>query len=572
MLNLYRSNNFQKAFDIALNLVKKNQNDYDLYIFIGNIFEKINNLKAAIGWYRKSAEVNFNNEIIYNHLYNFLMKTNLSNYEKEWEISFNLLFKNKSKIGQTKLLSLANKAAKLIMVHPVISEIISKKPKVIEIESIYIISRIKLINKCIEETNINNLEFEEFLILLRKSILIHFETINISENLINLVNSVSANSFFNDYILLTSEEETKKLNTNKFQDIDTENFFHLVSSMFYNSLKTNLKKDLNLRYFNLSLIDHLFNNPRKENAIKSNIISFNRINDKISTKVKTHYENNPYPKWIYPDLPIDKTNCNKFISTLNLNFKNKEMTNAQKSMLVAGCGTGKEVIEYASFLSNVKLTAIDLSKQSLSYAIRKSNEYNLDHKIDFFQCDILNISSLNKKFDYIVSSGVLHHMNYPLKGLKSLLSCLKQNGLIKIALYSKHARKNLKPYQENSKNIRNLDSDELIKNYRNNLIKEDKFKDGNLQNISDFYNISEFRDLVCHEQEHQFDLQQIKSFLVQFNLKFCGFQNVNNIHEKFKNHYKSNEDIYNLDYWDEYEKIFPNTFSQMYQFWLEKIN
>ena len=40
--------------------------------------------------------------------------------------------------------------------------------------------------------------------------------------------------------------------------------------------------------------------------------------------------------------------------------------------------------------------------------------------------DILALSSLNTKFDIIECCGVLHHMDKPLEGLKSLLNVLKR--------------------------------------------------------------------------------------------------------------------------------------------------
>ena len=59
------------------------------------------------------------------------------------------------------------------------------------------------------------------------------------------------------------------------------------------------------------------------------------------------------------------------------------------------------------------------------------------------QADILNLNKLDRQFDIIESSGVLHHMDEPLEGWRILKSCLKQGGLMKIALYSELARQNI---------------------------------------------------------------------------------------------------------------------------------
>ena len=52
------------------------------------------------------------------------------------------------------------------------------------------------------------------------------------------------------------------------------------------------------------------------------------------------------------------------------------------------------------------------------------------------QADILNLDQLNQDFDIIESSGVLHHMDEPLIGWKSLTDILKPGGLMNIGLYS----------------------------------------------------------------------------------------------------------------------------------------
>ena len=71
------------------------------------------------------------------------------------------------------------------------------------------------------------------------------------------------------------------------------------------------------------------------------------------------------------------------------------------------------------------------------------------NNIKFIQGDILDLKQLNKKFDIIESVGVIHHMADPLKGWKSLVDCLKKDGLMLIGLYSEKARKNIATIRKN---------------------------------------------------------------------------------------------------------------------------
>ena len=98
----------------------------------------------------------------------------------------------------------------------------------------------------------------------------------------------------------------------------------------------------------------------------------------------------------------------------------------------------------------MQIVAIDLSKRSLGYAMRKCKEYNINN-IKFFHCDILDIHKLNIQFDCIMCTGVLHHMKDPEYALQKLCNCLLPGGIMKLGLYSKHGRKELNEFKTNMK-------------------------------------------------------------------------------------------------------------------------
>ena len=71
--------------------------------------------------------------------------------------------------------------------------------------------------------------------------------------------------------------------------------------------------------------------------------------------------------------------------------------------------------------------------------MRKTKERNIKN-INFTHLDLLDLELLNKKFDLIISTGCLHHMEKPEDGLESLVNVLKPKGLLYLGLYSKRAR------------------------------------------------------------------------------------------------------------------------------------
>ena len=137
---------------------------------------------------------------------------------------------------------------------------------------------------------------------------------------------------------------------------------------------------------------------------------------------------------------------NEFIKNLYLHVSGNYEKTDSPEILIAGCGTGQHAINTASRISNSKVTAFDLSYNSVSYGLRKSIEYKINN-INFMQGDILDIKNINKEFDIIECVGVLHHMENPKDGLRKITNVLKKNGLIKIGLYSRLARRNITKFR-----------------------------------------------------------------------------------------------------------------------------
>ena len=72
--------------------------------------------------------------------------------------------------------------------------------------------------------------------------------------------------------------------------------------------------------------------------------------------------------------------------------------------------------------------------------------------------------------------------------------------------------------------------------------------------------------------DKQFNIPRIKKEIKKLGLKFLGFQHPNNtIISKFNDIYIDEKAYLNLDYWEEFENNYSDTFSTMYQFWVQKI-
>ena len=93
---------------------------------------------------------------------------------------------------------------------------------------------------------------------------------------------------------------------------------------------------------------------------------------------------------------------------------------------------------------------------------------------------------------------------------------------------------------------------------------------------SDFFALSNFRDLLFHVQEHQFTIPKIVDALDVLNLKFLGFDldgiqlQGQNAMALFKDTYPKKCDLTSLALWHEFEQLQPDTFSKTYELWCIK--
>ena len=141
---------------------------------------------------------------------------------------------------------------------------------------------------------------------------------------------------------------------------------------------------------------------------------------------------------------------------------------------------------------------------------------------------------------------------------------------MKIALYSELARQHIVYMREEIDQSGIGLSDGSIKLFRDKVTNSDKGYHKQILSSPDFYSLSAVRDLLFHVQEHRFTIRQIKNYLPELGLKFCGFD-ADRIILDFKLTNSGTNDPYDLDQWDLFEKDNPFSFSGMYQFWCQKV-
>ncbi len=308
--------------------------------------------------------------------------------------------------------------------------------------------------------------------------------------------------------------------------------------------------------------------PLQERALRSSIPQLTSIDDDVSRRVQEQYEENPYPRWVHAAGVADPLGIDDYLRSIipGAAFAPLALPNGPE-VLVAGCGTGSLPIEITRKLRGARVLGVDLSLSSLAYAKRKTPR-ELNGRLEFGQADILKLDTLDRRFDIVDASGVLHHMADPAAGLRTLMTLLRPGGFMHLGLYSEVARRTItaargylaeKGYRATADDIRRA---------RQDLV------DSNLRDVArsgDFFATSECRDLLFHVQEHQLTIPQIKTLLIDNGLRFIGFA----FDPMRARHYaalfaQAGRSAADLDAWHEFETRNPQTFAGMYQFWAQK--
>jgi tetratricopeptide (TPR) repeat protein/SAM-dependent methyltransferase len=321
--------------------------------------------------------------------------------------------------------------------------------------------------------------------------------------------------------------------------------------------------------------------PLEERRLRDSIPALTTIADDVSLAVKQQYEENPYPRWVKPAPTGEPRTMARYFGDW---FKPSAEPGQQDriDILVAGCGTGQNLIETARELRSAQVLAVDLSLASLCYAKRQALALGLTN-IRFGVADILGLAHADGRasdggaatsfpaFDIVHASGVLHHMADPWAGWRALLSQLRPGGFMQVGLYSQLARRRInaarafiaeRGYSASAESIRRARQDILA------LTDGDEAK--RIVNYLDFFSASECRDMLFHVQERQMTLLEIAGFLGESDVEFLGFIAEAPIIERFKARFPQDTTARDLALWHVFETENPDAFVGMYQFWIRK--
>jgi 2-polyprenyl-3-methyl-5-hydroxy-6-metoxy-1,4-benzoquinol methylase len=434
------------------------------------------------------------------------------------------------------------------------------------------LARDVFLQSALETTIIRGATLELFLTRLRSTLLdlVDAEMSDpggVDDNVVSLFSALAQQCFLNEYVYAQGDAETQRADRLRSMLLEALSAGGEISPLLLAAVGA---------YFPLhalpsaqSLLDRQWppstadllrlqvREPLEEATDAPTIPALTPVENETSLEVMQQYAESPYPRWVINPLAP---------------FREKLRTDAAAAgathddILIAGCGTGEHPFDVAQKSPAARILAVDLSRPSLAYARRKTREEGLPN-IDYGQADILKLGAIGRSFDRIEAVGVLHHLADPKAGWRVLVSLLRPNGMMRIGLYSKTARRPLVEAQAIIAREGYQATTDGIRAIRQRIIRERNDARWNLLiSTVDFYSMSGCRDILFNVMEHRLTLPEIAACLDEFGLAFLGFELDPAVIETFRKQYPGEGAALNLDHWNAFEAANPQTFRNMYVF------
>lgn len=285
----------------------------------------------------------------------------------------------------------------------------------------------------------------------------------------------------------------------------------------------------------------------------------------VTRAVADQYEGWPYPQWKRITKPKPTTLAER---VRRYDPDGPQAAGDGAQILIAGCGTGRQVAASAWRHPTARITAIDLSQASLRYAARRCAEAGV-HGIDYRLLDLHDAATLGRKFDAVFCTGVLHHLPDPEAGWAALAGVLKPGGVMHVMVYSKIARMRIAAWRKSLADLMDLPmSDDLLRAARRRILDNNK----TLTIMSrDFYSLAGAHDLLMHRHEDPFDVPRIRRALDGIGLRLIRFQIPRRAAEaEYRAAHPDDPLQRDFDGWRGIERAHPAMYAAMYDLWCRK--
>ncbi len=191
-----------------------------------------------------------------------------------------------------------------------------------------------------------------------------------------------------------------------------------------------------------------------------------------------------------------------------------------RSILVAGCGT-TQAAHYALRWPRAKVVGIDVSAKSIEFTQKLKRTYALDN-LEVRQLSVERAAELGQRFEYVVCTGVLHHLADPDCGLHALRDVLEPTGALHVMVYAPYGRAGIYMLQDYCRRLGVGTTDSEINELAASLkaLPPDHPLAPLLRNSPDFADKAGLADALLHPNDRSYSVPQLMDFLDRTGLAF----------------------------------------------------
>ena len=297
--------------------------------------------------------------------------------------------------------------------------------------------------------------------------------------------------------------------------------------------------------------------PLRERALVATIRSLTPVNDRLSREVQAQYEANPYPRW-------------HRLPGLQGPAGAEAKAGPEGTLLIAGCGTGRQALSAALAAPRRRVLGIDLSRVSLAYAARKAAEIGVPN-LELAHADLLELPAAGLRFDAISSTGVLHHLRDPAEGLRALRALMAHDEGLKVAVYTESGRRGVVAAIDLREAYQLAPTPEGIRTLRQIVAAQPEGHPAReILGYADFYSLSGVRDLVFHVMEHRYTLPSFAALADRAGLCIRQILAPVGWRERFLARFPQPGAAGDAEAWHRFEQENPGCFGSMYRLMLGK--
>jgi SAM-dependent methyltransferase len=241
----------------------------------------------------------------------------------------------------------------------------------------------------------------------------------------------------------------------------------------------------------------------------------------VTAKVTDFYERHPYPPPV-DDLGAYRRSWDDRRRRAESHlFWPGEPYRDNRSILVAGCGT-IQAAHYAVRWPRAHVVGIDVSASSIAFTQELKQKYGLEN-LDVRQLAVERAAKLSQSFEYVVATGVLHHLSDPDAGLRALRDVLAPNGAIHIMVYAPYGRAGVYMLQDYCRRLSIGHTDGEIRDLAESLkaVPPDHPLAPLLRNSPDFASHAGLADALLHPQDRSYSVPKLMEFLDRGGLSFA---------------------------------------------------